>query len=131
MKVIYHLKHTSDDKIVISFSVGDKNFVTSSGKKPGTLSQLHSLCKNNIHTVLHAQGLGSGHYIEWDEDVSEIPNLNVIGLGTYKKRVIAPQTDVSDVVYEVIQVDGNWTVIKHDCPLLTWDEAVAELKKRI
>lgn len=135
MKAVYHLKQLGDGSlgmsIVFNGRDGDKTFFTRSRQKPATLTELFKLCKGNISTVLWKNGLGTGHSIEWDEDPSEISKMPIIGLGTYKKRVVVNQTDTSDMVYEVVNVDNVWTVIKHDAPLLTWDEAVAELKKRI
>lgn len=131
MKALYHLEHLEDDSLMITIDFNGRKFVTRSRQKPSTLTQLFKLCKNNIGTVLWKNGLGTGHLIEWDEDPTDIQDMKIIGLGTYKKRVVVQQTDVHDMVYEVVKVDGCWTVIKHDCPLLTWDEAVAELKKRI
>lgn len=131
MKVKYHLEHLEDDSLMMTIDYDGRKFVTRSRQKPNTLTQLFKLCKNNISTVLWKNGLGTGHYIEWDEDTTDIQDMKIVGLSTYKKKVVAPVTDVHDMVYEVIKVEDNWTVIKHDCPLLTWDEAVAELKKRI
>lgn len=135
MKVVYHLSQMSDDALVMSIKAntpqGEKKFITTSRQKVGTLSQLHALCKNNISTILWKNGLGSGHYIEWDEDPTDIISMPIIGLNTYKKKIKVEPVDVTDMVYEVIKVDETWTVIKHDSPLLTWSEAVEELKKRI
>lgn len=135
MKAIYHLKDMDDGSLGMSITFktpsGDKAFFTRSRQKPGTLTELFRLCKNNIATVLWKNGLGTGHTIEWDEDPTGIPNRKIVGLSTYKKRVVVNKTDYSDMVYEVLKVDGVWTVIKHDAPLMTWDEAVTELKKRI
>lgn len=135
MKVIYHLKQLDDGSLGMNVTfkdpAGDKTFFTRSRQKPESLTQLLKICKNNIGTVLWKNSLGTGHKIEWDEDPTEILDMHIIGVNTYKKRIVVNQTDVSDMVYEVIKVDGVWTVIKHDCPLLTWNEAVAELKKRI
>ena len=135
MKAIYHLKATDDGAIVMSVELntpqGVKHYMTSTKQKAGTLSQLHSLCRNNITNLLWRNNYGSGHVIEWDEDPTDIVGLPIVGLGTYKKKIKVEPVDVTDMVYEVIEVDNNWTVIKHDAPLLTWDEAVAELKKRI
>lgn len=135
MKAIYHLKDMDDGSLGMSITFktpsGDKSFFTRSRQKPGTLTDLFRLCKSNIATVLWKNGLGTGHTIEWDEDPSGITNRKIIGLSTYKKRVVVNKTDYSDMVYEVLKVDGVWTVIKHDAPLMTWDEAVTELKKRI
>lgn len=135
MKVIYHLKQLDDGSIGMNITLkhpdGDKLFFTRSRQKPTNISALFRLCKNNIGTVLWKNNYGTGHKIEWDEDPSEILGMNILGVKTYKKKIPAATSDVSDVVYEVIKVDGVWSVIKHDCPLLTWDEAVEELKKRI
>lgn len=135
MKAIYHLKATDDGGIVMDVDVqtptGVKHYVTTSKQRVGTLTQLHSLCRNNIGNLLWRNNYGSGNFIEWDEDPTDILSLPIIGLSTYKKKIKVEPADLSDMVYEVIKVDNNWTVIKHDAPLLTWDEAVAELKKRI
>ena len=135
MKAIYHLKELDDGSlgmdITLKTSGGDRKFFTRSRQNPATLTELFRLCKNNIGTVLWKNGLGTGHQIDWDEDPTEIADRKIIGLSTYKKRVVVNQTDTSDMVYEVLKVDNTWTVIKHDAPLMTWDEAVAELKKRI
>ena len=135
MKAIYHLKSTDDGGIVMDVDVhtpaGVKHYVTTSKQRVGTLTQLHSLCRNNIGNLLWRNNYGSGNFIEWDEDPTDILSLPIIGLSTYKKKIKVEPADLSDMVYEVIKVDNNWTVIKHDAPLLTWDEAVAELKKRI
>lgn len=135
MKAIYHLRKLSDDtlgmEVKLTTPTGEQTFFTRSRQKPASLTQLFKLCKNNIGTVLWKNNLGSGHTIEWDEDPSEILDMGITGVNTYKKRIPVTKTDVDDMVYEVIKVDGSWVVIKHDCPLLTWDEAVAELKKRI
>lgn len=135
MKAVYHLKKLDDGSlgmtIVFYGRDGNKTFFTRSRQKPATLTELFKLCKSNISTVLWKNGLGTGHSVEWDEDPSEISDLKIIGLGTYKKRVVVNKVDATDMVYEVVKVDNVWTVIKHDSPLFTWDEAVAELKKRI
>lgn len=136
MKATYHLKQLDDGSLGMSVVFkgrdGDKTFFTRSRQKPATLTELFKLCKANIHTVLWKNGLGAGHTIEWDEDPTEISNMKIIGLGTYKKRIVVNTVDATDMVYEVVQnPSGVWTVIKHESPLMTWDEAVEELKKRI
>jgi hypothetical protein len=135
MKAVYHLRDLDDGSLGMDITLkapsGDKTFFTRSRQTPGTLTELFKLAKNNIATVLWKNGLGTGHLIEWDEDPNEISNRKIVGLGTYKKRVVVTPTEAADMVYEVLKVDGTWTVIKHDAPLMTWDEAVAELKKRI
>lgn len=135
MKVTYHLKAIGDDRLAIDVTVntpqGVKQYRTSSKQKVGTLSQLHKLCRNNVGNLLWRNGYGSGNHVEWDEDPTDIVGLKIVGLSTYKKKIKVEPTDLSDMVYEVIEKDGHWTVIKHDAPLLTWDEAVEELKKRI
>lgn len=131
MKAVYHLKHLGDDSLMMTIDFNGRPFMTRTNQKPATLTELFKICRSNIHTLLWKNGLGTGHTIEWDEDPTDIQDMKIIGLGTYKKRVVEPEVDVHDMVYEVVNVDGSWTVIKHDCPLLTWDEAVAELKKRI
>ena len=135
MKAVYHLKKLDDESLGMSIVFkgrdGEKTFFTRSRQKPATLTELFRLCKGNISTVLWKNGLGTGHSIEWDEDPTDIATMPIIGLGTYKKRVVVNKVDASDMVYEVVKKDGVWTVVKHDSPLFTWDEAVAELKKRI
>ena len=135
MKAVYHLKKLDDGRLGISFTLttpdGDKSFITCSKKKVGTLTDLDRVCKANIKTCLWANGYGGGHDIWWDEDPTDIQDMNIVGLGTYKKRIVVNQTDTKDVVYEVVKIDNVWTVVKHDAPLMTWDEAVTELKKRI
>lgn len=135
MKAVYHLSATADGGIVMDVTVatpsGAKRYVTSSKQKVGTLTQLHKVCKGNITNLLWRNGLGTGNYLEWDEDPTDIVSLPIIGLNTYKKKIKVDPVDVTDMIYEVIKVDNSWTVIKHDAPLLTWDEAVSELKKRI
>lgn len=135
MKVKYHLSTLADGAIGIAITAntrdGEKQFFARTRQKPATISKLFAVCKGNIHTVLWKNGYGSGHTIDWDEDVSEIIDLPIIGLKTYKKRVVVNKIDAADAVYEVVEKAGVWSVIKHNNPLMTWDEAVAELKKRI
>lgn len=79
----------------------------------------------------------------WDEDVSALAPIYAKQLRTDDGTVSLVANSLNELtavmnkqpqperLYEIQQVKGVWTVKKHETPLLTWDEATAELKKKV
>lgn len=80
----------------------------------------------------------------WDGDTSDLP-AEVASQASRKRMELSIPTETtsqaatpqksttvdSKAVLEVKKVGGVWTIIKHDAPLLTWEEACEVLKQKV
>lgn len=79
----------------------------------------------------------------WDEDVSALApiytkqvrtdegTVNLVANSLNELTAVMNKKEEPERLYEIQQVKGVWTVKKHETPLLSWDEATAELKKKV
>lgn len=152
MKIKYNVKNLYEDRYVITWDQPMGNGttvqqVTTFRSKEYSLEKFLSQAQNRISGFAAAlrqknpaiPKMTSGYRrYEWDCDVSALPDC-------YKRQVINPQQEfrmeslalpVEDKqrepeLYEVTKQNGVWTIKKHEQELLTWEEACAELAKRI
>lgn len=113
------------------------------------LSVLLSQARNRIGAGVFAESKKKGFKpiftsknLEWDGDSSNLPNVfqrqavgdvapqMVAGSLNELTHVMAQKKD-PERVFEIKKVNNVWTVVKHDTPLLTWEEAANLLKTKV
>lgn len=79
----------------------------------------------------------------WDENSEDIPAVffkQAEGRKAGFKMVASSLNELTHVMakkeeperlFEIKKVNGVWTVVKHDTPLLTWEQAAKELKTKV
>lgn len=138
MKLVYHLKEYLPGRYQVTASlpgvVGQpdntyKLETTCNCSKCLNIDQIDGNVKANIRSRMYMDNKkdpripsATGVNIIWDEDRSEMQTFNI------KK---AHAEDAKDCVYEVTKVSGVWTIVKHDAPLLTYEEATEALFKQL
>lgn len=82
---------------------------------------------------------GTRLFYYWDGDASEMDErmqkqaektsqrLRVLPL----EQIKLPEIEQEPRLLEVVKVNDVWTIKKHESQLLTWEEACAELKKKL
>ena len=130
MKLIYHMREFTPSKYevttTIPFGSEGITIVTMVTGRFLTIEKVLSKAKANIRSRLWLENSknpavpsATGMLIQWDEDRSELKTFN------YNKA----KTSGTDCVYEVDCVSGVWTIVKHDAPLMTYEEACNALFK--
>ena len=138
MKLIYHLREYLPGAYQVTASLAgvmgqpDNTYKLSITCNCGTcinMDRVDAKVKAGIRSRMYADNKrdpripsSTGLSIIWDEDRSDMKTFAI------KKQT---KEDVSDCVYEVVQVSGVWTICKHDSPLLTYDEAADVLFKQL
>lgn len=152
MKIKYNIKNLYEDRYVITWEQPMGNGttvqqVTTFRSKEFTLGKFLSVAQTRISGAVAAlrmknksipkNPMGYRMY-EWDGDASVLPDC-------YKRQLLKQQQEFRMVdldkpveekkhepeLYEIAKRNDVWTIVKHEQELLTWDEACAELAKRI
>lgn len=152
MKIKYNVKNLYEDRYVITWDQPMGNGttvqqVTTFRSKEFSLEKFLSQAQNRISGFAAAlrqknpsiPKMTSGYRMyEWDGDISALPDC-------YKRQFVKRQQEFRMVqldmpveekprepeLYEIAKQNGVWTIKKHEQELLTWEEACAELAKRI
>lgn len=149
----YHITQLDDSffKVLWNGRVNGRE-VEISGRFTYSGTSLKALCgtaRSRIFAGVSAEGRKFGFKpvftsstLVWDEDTSGLASIfaRQAQMGAGVKLIAGSLSELTDVMnkkvqperlYEIQQVKGVWTVKKHETPLLTWDEAVEELKKKV
>lgn len=150
MYIKYNLKHLYEDRYAITWEqpMGDgtiKTQMSSFRCKEFSLEKFLQNAQQRISAQAAQLRMrfpnmprSTGHRLyEWDRDASALPEMY--------QRQLAKQAEVLRMVdldktpakpkepelFEVVKRNNVWTLVKHETELLTWEEACAELAKRI
>ena len=152
MKIKYNVKLMYEDRYVVTWDQPMGNGttaqqVTTFRSTEFLLAKFLSLAQTRISGAAAAMRAknpaipkticGSRMY-EWDCDVSALPDC-------YKRQFEKRQAELritnlelpieepthEPELYEIAKRNDVWTIVKHEQELLTWEEACAELAKRI
>ena len=148
MKVTFSISHQFDDKYAVKYIIpapgrSDMSFVSVITYSDFRLSTLVSKARQAVYARLYGlrqQGVtlppSANVAIEWDQAVADLPDsmkrqnasahsLHISPVGTI------PATPAEPALLEVKRVNGVWTIVVHEKPLLTWEEACKLLKEKV
>lgn len=112
------------------------------------LAQARTRISAGVHNMNKKLGLPKASFsckdLKWDEDVTHLPDIYarqvknkdigyrmVAGSLNELTHVMAQKKETPERLFEIKKINDVWTVIKHETPLMTWDEATKELKSKV
>lgn len=148
MKVTFSISHQFDDKYAVKYIIpapgrSDMSFVSVITYSDFRLSTLVSKARQVVYARLYnlrQQGItlppSTSITIEWDKAVADLPDsMKRQNASAYSLHVspagTMPTAPAEPALLEVKRVNGVWTIVVHDKPLLTWDEACKILKEKV
>lgn len=148
MKIRYSISHQYDDKFAIKYIItvpgkGDLSFISTISYSDFRLTTLVSKAKNVIYSrifSLRKRGYSlppqTAIAIEWDGATADLPDSFKRQDFSRPYTPAAPATPAvatsqEPALMEVVKVGDVWTIMVHEQPLLSWDEACKVLKEKI
>lgn len=148
MIVEFNIQHMNNDKYIIRWAQKGETFYCRLTFNDFRFEKLLSCAKQRISTTLTNRArennafigvYGSTKYV-WDRDASNLPdNLRrqaekIDELPAHLRPLPAPVKEPERLFYIEMHVEGSFrgpVLKKADKPLMTWEEACAELKTKV
>lgn len=150
MNVTYHIRLMYENRYQVTFEIptlSGRTMLTSSTRCDArNLNDLLRQATTVISGCISQRkkwdkelvGASQLRYV-WDGDATDLPSplqkqaeeFRRPGLQLLAREVLDAPKPRTPRLLEVIKKNGVWTIVKHEKELMTWEQACAELAKRI